>query len=818
VPLVFSLGFIAYLSAALHRADVDLARQWHSEKILSACLLYQEASYESGMAMFSLFAWQDPNAIEAHKASGKKLGDALKELKGYYDDQPEMQPIVTGLAQSTVHAYHRERGFMKFAGGSFEQYMSSDNGERALMFARQFIRSSKPIEYIMNIEAQTGVSTATSREKSWRQISASMTLAVCLSAGITFLLGALLHRDILNRLKNTKFNIAQIRKRATLLPPLRSTDEIGQLDAIIHSTGNELRSLEQQKHEMISKLAGELGRPLDTVDKAIKAVGSSASLSAKRRDLFRGAVQNSERLVRLLDDIANLDEMEDNQLEINKGQAQLDDILRLSCEAVGQIAAAKNISVKRQVADASVWTDQDRIVQVLVNLLTNAIKFSPEGSTVSLESVIANDRVQISVADQGRGIPEEFQKALFDRFSQAYTEDAANKRGFGLGLSICKLIMQQLQGDISVRSQLNEGSTFTISFPASQQILPQGSLIKSESTASRVRMTPVSWIMTGAPLWQKGLILISLPLLCQIVFVVSLATLLTQVNNEIATAEHARRMATYINLVRHSQAALLVELIFAPNLNSPGFHEAFVQAKQELVKNADLLRHEARPSELADVDALVSISGNRLELAERGLSAANGRTVVPTSGTKQKVSEIRENADALWKASSRLNMERFEHTDALLPLTARRNVERLLMAGLTANLILAIGLLLFINSSIRRRIGGIISNAELFRQRQPLRAPHPGTDEISDIDKMFYDTAQKIIRLEKFKEELVGMVGHDIRTPLTSMHGTLSLACAGALGELPPDVVSIVQEAEAESTRLINLINDMLELERSRAT
>src|SRR5262249_12001302 len=159
-------------------------------------------------------------------------------------------------------------------------------------------------------------------------------------------------------------------------------------------------------------------------------------------------------------------------------------------------------------------------------------KFSPAGSKVTVKSRAADGKVYISIADRGRGIPEEFQRALFDRFNQAYETDATEKRGFGLGLSICKLIMQQLPCSISVQSTLGEGSTFTVSVPM-EKVGEEAPFPVPASGESAAKAHPLSRLLTDTKIRHKGLILVSLPLLCQVVFVAAMAWLLNQANNEI---------------------------------------------------------------------------------------------------------------------------------------------------------------------------------------------------------------------------------------------------------------------------------------------
>src|SRR6202040_1534192 len=130
-----------------------------------------------------------------------------------------------------------------------------------------------------------------------------------------------------------------------------------------------------------------------------------------------------------------------------------------------------------------------------------------------------------------------------------------------------------------------------------------------------------------------------------------------------------------------------------------------------------------------------------------------------------------------------LERTEIETSASMLPEATRRSIQTLLFAAFGLNVLLAGALLLFLNQSITKRIACIINNTRLLSERQPLALPQGGGDEIASIDQAFYASAGKLMELERFKDELVSMVGHDIRTPLTTVNAALSLAGVGAFGQ-----------------------------------
>ena len=115
---------------------------------------------------------------------------------------------------------------------------------------------------------------------------------------------------------------------------------------------------------------------------------------------------------------------------------------------------------------ATVWGDPDRIIQTLDNLIGNAVKFSPAGATVRLSAERRDDMIVFEVRDQGRGIPANMLEAIFERFEQVEASDSREKGGAGLGLAICRSIVERLGGRIWAESTLGSGSSFFVALPA----------------------------------------------------------------------------------------------------------------------------------------------------------------------------------------------------------------------------------------------------------------------------------------------------------------------------------------------------------------
>ena len=227
------------------------------------------------------------------------------------------------------------------------------------------------------------------------------------------------------------------------------------------------REVEKLKKEFVSTVSHELRTPLTSIrgSLGLLAAGVLGRLPPGAAEAVAVAERNVVRLVRLIGDILDSERLETGKLALHLEIVPLADVFARSLEAVRAFAEQERVLIATPASSLAVWGDGDRLVQVLVNLLSNAVKFSPAGSEVTLSAELLPGRVEVRVADHGRGIPAGFREAIFERFRQVESTDARQKGGTGLGLSICKAIIELHGGAIGVESEEGKGSTFWFRVP-----------------------------------------------------------------------------------------------------------------------------------------------------------------------------------------------------------------------------------------------------------------------------------------------------------------------------------------------------------------
>jgi PAS domain S-box-containing protein len=236
---------------------------------------------------------------------------------------------------------------------------------------------------------------------------------------------------------------------------------------------SERRRLERMKDEFISTVGHELRTPLTSLRASLGLISSGTldKRPEKRTKMFEMAIGNCDRLVRLVNDILDFDSVEKGMLALNRRPVKANDLLRQATAAVQGKAAASRIGLKIEAIEEKVIADGERILKVLHELLTNAIKFSPPETEIRLSAKLsepanaASGEVCFIVEDQGRGINPEKLEKIFERFHQGDASDTRSRGGTGLGLALCRSIIEQHGGRIWVESTVDKGSRFLFTLP-----------------------------------------------------------------------------------------------------------------------------------------------------------------------------------------------------------------------------------------------------------------------------------------------------------------------------------------------------------------
>jgi PAS domain S-box-containing protein len=250
------------------------------------------------------------------------------------------------------------------------------------------------------------------------------------------------------------------------LNPIRLGDEVLILSVIVDISERE--RAERLKDEFVSTVSHELRTPLTSIAASLGLLAGSAdaNLPPAAKRLITIAQSNSQRLVRLINDILDIEKIESGEVVFDLRPVEVRSLVDQAIEVNRALADSYGVRLRLEKSpDCEVYADPDRLTQVVTNLLSNAIKYSPRDAEVVVAIEQRGDRIRMSVRDHGPGIPQSFRSRIFEKFAQADAADGRQKGGTGLGLSIVKQIVQRLGGEVGFADAPGGGTAFFVELP-----------------------------------------------------------------------------------------------------------------------------------------------------------------------------------------------------------------------------------------------------------------------------------------------------------------------------------------------------------------
>jgi len=256
---------------------------------------------------------------------------------------------------------------------------------------------------------------------------------------------------------------------------VRLFQEIQEKSRQLEAANERLKELDRLKSDFVSNVSHELRTPLTAIKGAVDLLLREVPgpLNENQTHHLSRVRSNTQHLAGLINDLLDLSKIEEGKIQLDAGRVSLGGLVHEVMETVRPMAAEKPVLLEVDVPEPSVlvWADRDKVTQVLMNLIGNAIKFTPSDGTVGVSA--ANDRsgwVRVSIRDAGPGIPTNEQEKIFEKFYQVTQDGGPKPKGTGLGLAISKSLVELHGGKIWVESEEGRGSTFSFTLPLSAPI------------------------------------------------------------------------------------------------------------------------------------------------------------------------------------------------------------------------------------------------------------------------------------------------------------------------------------------------------------
>ncbi|WP_135611288.1 sensor histidine kinase [Methanococcoides sp. AM1] len=245
------------------------------------------------------------------------------------------------------------------------------------------------------------------------------------------------------------------------------TSELERSNDYLQNANRKLKELDRLKNDFVSMVSHELKTPLTAMKTSSEFMKESECNPEIKEEMLDLIIRNIDRQARMVDDLLDISRIESGKMKFNPEDVNIRNIVETSLQTVEKQAKDKGIDIRVGYPEESltIKTDKDKLIRVFVNLLTNAIKFTPHDGEVEISVTDAGDHIQASIRDNGIGIPPEKREKIFDKFYQVDSTATRKAGGTGLGLAIIKGIIDGQGGTIFVESEANKGSTFTFRLP-----------------------------------------------------------------------------------------------------------------------------------------------------------------------------------------------------------------------------------------------------------------------------------------------------------------------------------------------------------------
>ena len=443
-----------------------------AEALRSAASLREAVLVAKRVDMRSL-VFSDPEYAAASSAAATRITEVLENLGG----------LITTDGEKALHAK---------AAAYFKEYQATVTQARALRNtgdvknAEKLLRNDaeplidRVVQDLDRLTAltrdaldqnQTEASAALVRTRSevealrdgtWKAVITAMILAVLAALAGTAFIAIRVTRS-LRRLSNATKALAE----GAFPEPLAvdTKDEIGELAKSFNTMAARLREIDEMKEKFYATVSHELRSPLNAMQEAARLIDAKTAgpLTPKQERLIAIFQRGTGRLLRLVNEVLDLSSMSAGVLPVERRLLSPEKAVRQVIDELKPLAEQQGITLKYDIGPGggNLFGDPDRVVQVLLNLVGNALRFTPSGGSVTLSLQYTESEIRIHVTDTGIGIPAALLPVIFERFRQAHS----GKSGTGLGLAIVKSLMEAHEGHVTVESQEGKGSRFTVSFP-----------------------------------------------------------------------------------------------------------------------------------------------------------------------------------------------------------------------------------------------------------------------------------------------------------------------------------------------------------------
>jgi signal transduction histidine kinase len=473
IPLCLQLGFGIVLIQLQAEAEAEARRASEARAIST-----QINSLMSGIlqvATLSLTA-SAPYGSDVYKCYLtpqfgqllRKIQDGYTRLDNLTANKPELSRIVKQSYKPFSEAVQLvEQARRDIIAGHPEKVVFTREGKSDRFSTLGHYLVSQELELLAKTE-EAYANNSNKKQTEIRQLTVRCASIVMLATIVlSLILAKFLVQTMTARLRIMADNAVRLAAHQPLNPQLDGEDEIAELDHFFHGMARTIDESARTKQEFYNMVTHDFRTPLASIQGSLEmlAIEQKEEFGASTKKLIRMAVRNSTRTMGLVSDLLDSQKLEAGMLTLNATPVHLEDVFETVNLAISGWIEEHGLKLTFATTNVVVMANQDLLGRILVNLISNSIKYSPRGSTITVAVKPASNMAEITVCDQGPGIPKHMLKTVFDRFRQASSDAPASHAGSGLGLSICQDFVLLHGGKIWATSDIGHGSAFHFTLP-----------------------------------------------------------------------------------------------------------------------------------------------------------------------------------------------------------------------------------------------------------------------------------------------------------------------------------------------------------------
>ncbi len=755
----------------------------------------------------------DPNSKALSEQDLKEANKSFEKLKTLSSADPEFKPVVEGLERSARSVLAEAEKLAP----SLENAGFRDNYARFLSVS---VLVKKGLLYAgkaqLVVEDQNAIinTTRKNQQQQWALLRSLSYLGLLGSSLIAVVLLVAFNRKISKRLKTLVRHAQALSARKRPESLLKGNDELAYLDSVFDHSAQELIAEAEQRQSVIQMVAHDMRSPI--MSSQIYVATFEELLPPQQPKQIQKWLKTCDvslsRVMDFVNDLLTIEKLDSGNLPFKPEPYVLRDGVEQCIAQISSLATRKSITINNLCDKVEVTWDRQRIQQVICNFVSNALKFSPEGSAIDILSQTESGKVKVIVRDRGRGIDEEARKKVFEKFYQ--TERSDQSMGFGLGLAICKTLIDSHSGQVGVDSELGKGSDFWFEAP----LHPSEKQATKQSIEEPQIKTRSLWDRIANPqLFEKGLFLVLFPIIVQAAWFVWLdgqmkttEALLSRINRQSNVVTHlsiletnlfklgssvafyvAGRKEVFKNLAEKSTLRCLEE--------SEALKPHFIKSKHLVLWNE--LRELISKSQEYQKD-VYSHGGERASQSDLGLIPVLMGDYQDLNGKIQKMFQ---------QESKRLERLRREQARYIA------KVQIVITLGIAAGFLMSLGLLSIFTLDITERLLALVDDARNLLARHNNESSLTGNDEFHFLSTVLRKTADELQLAEDKRKSLMSMIAHDMRSPLMAADGAIMLLNEASVEKLPSMAKESLEAASTNIMRVLRLLSDLLTLDKMKS-